>query len=132
MLAIGTDVVGARHAQEVVAVLGVVHRVRVVVVAHREEAVEDFAAHDVVLDVALAVAPGEKTVVILLEAHHDARLVHIAKIVDRVGEHVPTDVAGRVDDSVLREEVPLKGAAHRLFQTARVPMPDFSAMLLMK
>ena len=114
MLAIGTDVVGACHAQEVVAVLGVVHRVRVVVVAHREEAVEDFAAHDVVLDVALAVAPGEKTVVILLEAHHDARLVHIAKIVDRVGEHVPTDVAGRVDDGVLREEVPLKGAAHRV------------------
>ena len=72
VLAVGTDVVGARHAQEVVPVLGVVHRVRVVVVAHREEAVEDFAAHDVVLDVALAVAPGERAVLILTEAHHHA------------------------------------------------------------
>ena len=96
------------------AVLRLVERVGEVGVALRQHAVEDFAAHDVVLDVALAVAPGERAVLALLEAHHHAALVDALHVVDRVGHEVPADFAGGVDDGVLRIEAPLQGAARRV------------------
>ena len=111
VLAVGTLVVGGSDAKEEVAVLRVVHRVRVVGEAKRQTTVEDFAAHDVVLDVALAVAPGEHAVGVLLEAHHHARAVDRVEVVDRVRKHVPADVTGRVENRVLRPEVPFEGAA---------------------
>ena len=113
-LAVGTAVVGRGDAQEVVAVLGRVHGVREVGVADGQAAVEDLAAHQVVLGVALAVAEGEEAVVGLMEAHHDAGLVDVLGIVDRRDEHVPADVARRVDHGVLRIVDPLKRAAHRV------------------
>ncbi len=56
-------------------VVRIVHGMREVTVAHRETAIEDLASQNVVLHVALAKAPGEQTVSILLEAHHDARRI---------------------------------------------------------
>ena len=114
MLAVGTDVVGRGDAHEVVAVLHRIHGVREVSVAVGQAAVEDFAAHQVVLDVALAVAPGEGAVIVLAEAHHDAGLVDVVRIVDAGRLHVPAQFALRVVDGVLRIAVPFEGAAHRV------------------
>ena len=54
------------------AVLRVIKRMREVNVAHRQTAVVDFAAHQVVLNVALTVTPSDVAVFVLLEAHHHA------------------------------------------------------------
>ena len=49
-----------------------------------------------------------------MEAHHDAGLERVARIVDRVGFHEPARFARRVDDGVLRIVGPFLGAAHRI------------------
>ena len=49
-----------------------------------------------------------------MEAHHDAGLERVARIVDRVGLHEPARFARRVDDGVLRIVGPFLGAAHRI------------------
>ena len=91
-------------------------------IAVRKHAVEDFAPHQVVLHVALAVPPGERAVLILMEAHHDAGLVEASRVVDGRGLQVPAHLALRVDDGVLRVVVPLKRAARRV-------VPDRAAAL---
>ena len=112
VLAVGTLDVGRGHANEIVAVLHRIHCVREVVVAVRQAVIPDFAAHQVVLDVALAVAPGEGAVLVLTEAHHDAGFVDIVEVEDRIRIHIPADLALRVDDRVLRIAVPFERAAH--------------------
>ena len=49
-----------------------------------------------------------------MEPHHDPGAVDVARIVDLGGEHVPADLTLRVDDGVLRVEVPLERPAHRV------------------
>ena len=80
--AVGTTNIVGCDAQKEVTVLGLIKGVRKVFVAGGETAVEDFAAHDVVLHVALTIAPGERTVVALLEAHHDAAVVDRFHVID--------------------------------------------------
>ena len=74
---------GAADAKEVVAVLRGVHRMTEVDVVGGEAAVEDFAAHDVVLHVALAVAPGEGAVAVLFEPEHHAAPVDAFRLLTR-------------------------------------------------
>ena len=112
--AVGTLVVGARDANEIVAVLHRFECMAEVVIAFGQTAVEDLAAHDVVLGVALAVAPGEHAVVVLAEAHHDAALIDGARIKDRLGMQVPTQLALCVDDADLRIAAPFERAARRV------------------
>lgn len=71
-LVVGATQIGARRTDEGVAVLRVIKRMREVNVAHRQTAVVDFAAHQVVLNVALTVTPSDVAVFVLLEAHHHA------------------------------------------------------------
>ena len=113
-LAVRTAVVGVGDAQEAVAVLGVVKGVGVVGVLRRKLAVEDFAAHQVVLDVALAEAPGEGAVLRLLEAHHVAGGPRVGRVADQRVEQVPADGAGRVDDADVGVECPFKRTTRRV------------------
>ena len=113
-LSVRTAMIGARDADEGMSVLSIVERVGEVGVADRQAVVVDFAAHKVVLHVALAVAPGDVPVDILLEAHHDAGLINRLNVVDGFNVHVPADFALGVDDGVLRVEVPFHRAAHRI------------------
>ena len=117
--------VGRGDTQEVVAVLCGVHRVREVVVGEGEAAVEDFAAHEVVLHVALAEAPGERAVVVLTEAHEDAGRIDAFGIPNGAGVEVPTDFAGRVDDGRDRNEVPGERPAHGVVPDGAVVEADF-------
>ena len=110
-LAVGTTVVGRGDAQEKVAVLSRIKCVREVGITRRQTAVKDFAAHQVVLGIALAVAEREEAVLIHVEAHHDAGVINRFRIIDRIDEHVPTDFARRINDGVLRIVVPFKCAA---------------------
>ena len=87
---------------------------REVVVRRGQLAAEDLPAHDVVLDVALAVAPGHGAVVTLLEAHHHASPVDAVDVVDGLRVHRPADLALGVDDEVDRVVVPLQSATHRV------------------
>ena len=102
------------NAQEIVSVLRVVERVAEVGEFLGQAAVEDLAAHEVVLRVALAVAPGERAVGRLAEAHHDAGAVNRFVVVDRRRVEVPAHGARCVDHGDLRIEGPFKGAAHRI------------------
>ena len=95
-------------------VLGRVERVREVVVGNGQTTVPDLAAHEVVLDVALAVAPGEGAVLILAEAHHNAGAVDVVIVEDCGRIHVPAKFALRIVDGVLRVAVPFERAAHRV------------------
>ena len=113
-LAVGTAVVGGAHAQEAVAVLGVVKGVRVVGVARRETTIEDLAADEVVLGVVLAVAPGERTVLGLLEAHEVAGLPRVFRVADFLVEEPPADFARGVDDADVGVEGPFHGTARRV------------------
>ena len=114
MLAVGTSMVGRGNAHEVIAVLHRIHGVREVGIAVGQLTVEDFTSHQIVLDVALAVAPGERAVIVLTEAHHDAGHIDIVRVVDLRGFHVPADLTLRVVDGVLRITVPFECAAHRV------------------
>ena len=70
-LAVGTAVVGGAHAQEAVAVLGVVKGVRVVGVARRETTIEVLRPMSRTWR-SSGRSPGERTVLGLLEAHEVA------------------------------------------------------------
>lgn len=109
---VGAPEVGRSDAQEVAAVFSGHHRVAEVGVVGGQAAVEDLAAEQIVLRIVLAVAPGERAVGVLMEAHHDARVVERLGIIDAVGLHVPADLALRVENRVSRRIVPLQGAAH--------------------
>ena len=111
---VGTAIVGVGNAQEVVAVLRRIHRVTEVVIGERQLTIPDFAPHDVVFRVALAVPPGDGAVFILTEAHHDARGIKVRRIPDRAGIEVPTDFTGGVHDGNLRNKGPSEGAPHRV------------------
>ena len=87
---------------------------REVGITRRQTAVKDFAAHQVVLGIALAVAEREEAVLIHVEAHHDAGHIDIVRVVDLRGFHVPADLTLRVVDGVLRITVPFECAAHRV------------------
>ena len=100
VLAVSADVIRGCNTHEVVPVLHRVHSVGEVVVAVRESAVKDLAAHKVVLHVSLAVAPGKGAVLILTEPHHDAGTVDVVVVVDRRRLHVPADFALGVIDRV--------------------------------
>ena len=121
-LAVRTTIVGIRNAKEEVAVLSGVERVREVGVAVREAAVEDFAAHEIVLRITLAVAEREGSVGILMEAHHDAGAVDGFRVIDGFDVHVPADFALRVENGVLRVVVPFERAAGGV-------VPDHAALL---
>ena len=69
---VGAAIVSHRDAQEAVAILGIVISMREVSIRGRKLAVENFAAHQVILDPALTEAPRQSTVLGLLEAHHEA------------------------------------------------------------
>ena len=114
VLAVRPLVVGAGDPQEIVAVGRYVERVREVVVGGGQLAVEDLLAHDVVLDVALAVAPGQRAVAVLLEAHHHAGPVDAVDVIDGLRVHRPADLTPRVDDEVDRVVVPLERPADRV------------------
>ena len=114
VLAVGKLQVGTPHAQEEVPVLRGIECVREVVVVHRERTIPDFTTHEVVLHVALPVAPGEGAVRRLTESHHVAAPEGVADVVDGFCEEVPTVFARRVDDAVLRIETPFERAAHRV------------------
>ena len=107
--------VGRRDAKERMAVLRLVDGVRIVGIAERQTTAEEFAAEQVVLDVALTVTPGERAVGGLLEAHHDAGLVRLFLIEHVfVRKEVPADFARRVDDGVFRVVLPFERAARRI------------------
>ena len=61
-LIVGAAVVERCDAKETVAVLGVVKRMAEVAVARGEPAIEDLASHEVVFDIPLTEAPGERTI----------------------------------------------------------------------
>ena len=71
-LVVPAAIVSHRDAQEAVAILGIVISMREVSIRRRKLAVENFAAHQVILDPALTEAPRQSTVLGLLEAHHEA------------------------------------------------------------
>ena len=68
-------------------------------IAVRKDSIEDLPPHEVVLHIALAVPPGERTILILMEPHHDAGTVDVV-VVDRRRLHVPADFALGVIDRV--------------------------------
>ena len=113
-LVVGAAQIGARCTDKGVAVLRVIKRMREVDVAHRQTAVVNFAAHQIVLDVTLTVTPGDVAVFILLEAHHHARAIHLLDVVDRFNMHVPAHFTLGVNDGDHRIEVPFHRAAHRV------------------
>lgn len=112
VLTVGKPDVRRCHAQEEVTMLSGIERVREVVVGKGRTTVPDFEAHEVVLDVALAVAPGKGAVLILTEVHHVAAVVERVERIDRVREEIPAIIALRIDDADLRVEVPFERAAH--------------------
>ena len=89
-------------------VLCIVERMREIRIADRETAVVNLTPHQVVLDIALTVTPGDVAVLILLEPHHDAGVIDGLDVVDRFNVHVPAHFA------ILRIEVPLHRTAHRI------------------
>jgi len=113
-LAVGTAVVRARNTDERMTVLCIVERMREIRIADRKTAVVNLTPHQVVLDIALTVTPGEVAVLILLEPHHDAGVINGLDVVDRFNVHVPAHFALRVDNGILRIEVPLHRTAHRI------------------
>ena len=113
-LAVGAAIICRGHTQESVTVLSVVKGVREVSVGRRQTAVVDFTAQEVILGVALAITPGDVAVLVLLEAHHYAGAIRIFNVVDRFDVHVPAHFTLRVDNGVLRIEVPLQSTAVRV------------------
>ena len=64
-------------------VLSGIHRMAEIVVAVWERTIPNAAAHDVVLHIMLTVAPGNRAVVVLPQAHHDAAVINRIDVEDR-------------------------------------------------
>ena len=80
-LAVKPPVVSSRNAQENMTVLRCIQTMRIISVAHRQAAVEDFSACHIVLGIALTVTEKESAVSRLLKAHHDAGFIRLIRIV---------------------------------------------------
>ena len=110
-LIVGATVVERCDAKETVAVLGVVKRMAEVAVARGEPAIEDLASHEVVFDIPLTEAPGERTVFGLLEAHKVARVPRVFRIANQRIKEPPANFAGRIDDTDIRVVSPFQRTA---------------------
>ena len=90
-----------------------------VAVARGEPAIEDLASHEVVFDIPLTEAPGERTVFGLLEAHKVARVPRIFRIANQRIKEPPAKFAGRIDDADIRVVSPFQRSARGIIPSPR-------------
>ena len=107
--AVGTAVVCRTDAQEGMSVLCVVKGMREIRITRRQTTVIYLAADEIVLAVVLAVAPGERAILGLLEPHEVSRFPGILIVADLLIQEPPADFALRVDDA----DIGIKGPFHR-------------------
>lgn len=106
-LTISAAIVGRTYTLEAVAILSVVKGVREVRVTRGQTTIENLTTDQVVLAVILAVAPSQRTVSSLLEAHEITRLPRIFSVTNFLIKQPPTKFTLRIDNANIGIDAPL-------------------------